>query len=309
MIDDKENPASTQVTSQNGSAEPQASAAERCLEDPDAYRAWVLSLRSRIESRLTSAMDPNLQLEIGYLTRMLVTMPRDAIDRNRVYFELAFDLVAVDNPNLLLIKSIRTDLTAAAEKSAGSVSRFLSRFCGSTPLNAAIAGFCTVVVLSIVLLLTLAIAHRFLPQAGEVLVHDFPLLFDMKNLPVGQILLLIHAAFIGSLVSIISRIRSFLSLAESSALLVYVTVITKPFLAAMTALLVYSVIKIGLISFLGVNLDGPHGPYVVWTLGFLCGFSERFAQDMAETASSKLGVPETLDFYASQRDSQNRDQT
>jgi hypothetical protein len=50
------------------------------------------------------------------------------------------------------------------------------------------------------------------------------------------------------------------------------------------AMLVFSALKSGLISVYGLNLDGPHGSYVAWAVGFLCGFSERLAQDFVGDA-------------------------
>jgi hypothetical protein len=40
-----------------------------------------------------------------------------------------------------------------------------------------------------------------------------------------------------------------------------------------------------------MNLAGPSAPYVVWVIGFLSGFSERFSQDFIVGAESKLAGP------------------
>jgi hypothetical protein len=49
------------------------------------------------------------------------------------------------------------------------------------------------------------------------------------------------------------------------------------------------------VSFLGVDLGGPQGPYLAWAPGFLSGFSERFAQDFVIGASANLGELNPLD--------------
>jgi hypothetical protein len=77
--------------------------------------------------------------------------------------------------------------------------------------------------------------------------------------------------------------------------LLYISVLTKPFVAVAFAILAYSVFKAGLVSFPGVDLEGPQAPYLAWALGFLCGFSERFGQDFVISASTVLGEPGSAD--------------
>ena len=35
----------------------------------------------------------------------------------------------------------------------------------------------------------------------------------------------------------------------------------------------------------GMSLTGPNGGYIVWVIGFLSGFSERFVQDFVAQAN------------------------
>ena len=47
-----------------------------------------------------------------------------------------------------------------------------------------------------------------------------------------------------------------------------------------------------MISFQGIDLAGPSAPYLAWAVGFLCGFSERFAQDfVVPVAAGEPGAP------------------
>jgi ABC-type amino acid transport system permease subunit len=118
----------------------------------------------------------------------------------------------------------------------------------------------------------------------------------------GSVVLLIiaiHAAFIGGIISILTRIQDFLSDPTLSPPLIYISVIRKPFLAATFVVLVFAVLKAGLISFHGVDLAGPSAPYLAWALGFLCGFSERLAQDFAVSASDRFGEAGPVDVKSS----------
>jgi hypothetical protein len=114
------------------------------------------------------------------------------------------------------------------------------------------------------------------------------------SLDIGSVTLLIiaiHAAFIGGIFSILARIQDFSSNPNLTPLDIYISIVGKPFLAAIVVVLVFSVLRAGLVSFHGVDLAGPAAPYVAWVVGFLCGFSERFAQDFVVSAGSKLGEP------------------
>jgi hypothetical protein len=108
---------------------------------------------------------------------------------------------------------------------------------------------------------------------------------------VALLIIAIHAAFIGGIFSILARIQDFLSSPTLSPPLIFISVIRKPFLAATLVVLVFSVLRAGLISFHGVDLASPVAPYLAWVVGFLCGFSERFAQDFVVSAGSRFGEP------------------
>ena len=96
------------------------------LEDPKTYRAFVRSLMGRIEARLATKLDDDVQAELASLTRLLASMPPKAVAANRVYFELAFDLLAAEQPNLLLARSIRWQLAAVNDRTSYGITRFIA---------------------------------------------------------------------------------------------------------------------------------------------------------------------------------------
>lgn len=63
------------------------------------------------------------------------------------------------------------------------------------------------------------------------------------------------------------RLRDFLSIAAFSSLLIFVSVVTRPFVSVMFAILAFVMMKSGVISFLGIDLNAAHGPYLAWGLG------------------------------------------
>jgi ABC-type amino acid transport system permease subunit len=137
--------------------------------------------------------------------------------------------------------------------------------------------------------------------------EDSDLFTSLNDGSVMLLIIAIHAAFIGGIVSILARVQDFLSNPMLSPLLIYISVIRKPFLAATFVVLVFAVLKAGLVSFIGVDLGGPSAPYLAWALGFLCGFSERFAQDFVVSASGRFGEADLADLKSSQERPSGRD--
>ena len=272
------------------------------LEDPKTYRAFVRSLMGRIQARLAAKLDDDVQAELASLTRLLASMPPKAVAANRVYFELAFDLLATEQPNLLLARSIRWQLAAINDRASYGISRFIAYICGSTAINAVLSALISAAVLAFLLLWLMMSGHRALVQNIS---GTYDLFAAIDEHSVALLVIAIHAAFIGGIISILARVQDFLSDPTISPLLVYISVIRKPFLAATLVVLVFSVLRAGLISFNGVDLAGPAAPYLAWAVGFLCGFSERFAQDFVVSASGRFGEPGPPALKPSQL-SQNR---
>jgi len=55
--------------------------ARRSLEDPEAYQDFVDSLFAKIRPRMCVKLDDEAQIEIAGLTRLLTTLPREAVEK------------------------------------------------------------------------------------------------------------------------------------------------------------------------------------------------------------------------------------
>jgi hypothetical protein len=90
------------------------------LDDGKNYRAFVRSLMSRVEGRLADKLDDDVQVEVAKTIQLLAGMSRKVVAANRVYLELVFDILGAEQPNLILARSIRRDITEiSAKKSYG----------------------------------------------------------------------------------------------------------------------------------------------------------------------------------------------
>ena len=245
------------------------------FEDQDAFDAFVGSLRARIQHRLDRSLDHHVQLEIAYLTHLLANMPRAIVYRNRVFFEMAFDLLAAEHPNLVLVTQLRQTL---------GLGKFTSMMFGKTPIQTVVLGVFSSFILLFAAILLLDQMHLLLETHGSPLERLHPIAQLVQQLPMAQIMVLLVAAFTGAIVSVLARFRTFLDAARTAPLQVYVTVATKPFVAIAFATFIYTIIGSGLVTLPGMSLDGPNGDYIVWVIGFLSGFSERFVQDFMAQA-------------------------
>jgi hypothetical protein len=108
------------------------------------------------------------------------------------------------------------------------------------------------------------------------------------------------AAFIGGVVSIATRLREFSQKRDLDPFAMFWTAMLKPLIGVVLSLFLLATLAGGLISFGflgddpfllkdGVTADAhavlaPKVLYTLWALGFLCGFSERFAWDFVDRA-------------------------
>jgi len=265
-----------------------AAGATVSFQDPEIYQAFVQSLFRSIDHRLSGAIEQNVATEIATLTRLLNIMPPTVVQQHRVLFELAFTLLAADQPNLTLVRGLRRDLSAINDSYVGGLSRVLLFLSGKTLLNAILLALLTIVAMSFVFMFAISGGIKLLCVAAVGSGAEQPLSDLLYGPGVHELMLMAHAAFLGSVVSIMWRMRSFLSDAGLTPLVMYVSVVTRPVVSVLIAVLAFCTMKSGLVSFHALELGGPGGGYVAWAVGFLCGFSERLAQDFLVGAGGAL---------------------
>ena len=172
----------------------------------------------------------------------------------------------------------------------------LSFICGKTLLNAVLAALLTVIVSSFLFMLAMGGVVKLMFFASSTGQTDLRLLQALKGPAYNELLIMFHAAFLGSMVSIMVRIRSFASQPTLTPLLAYVSITTRTAVAFFVAALVFCTIKTGLFSLPALDLNGPNGYYAAWLIGLLCGFSERLSQNFVDLASGTLSA-ETSKVY------------
>lgn len=262
--------------------------AESPPDDPDGFDALVDYLLSEVRVTLKRPLDGRTQHELGFLLAFLRERNLQFVSNNKVLFKVAFDQLATDKPNLDLVRQIRLSIQVARVRERGGFTGLIVKFCGPGPVTAVMAGLLTTfVALCLVLFLITYVSlelHRYNDTTGE---------FDRlrlltEHVKLGDLYLLFVASFFGSIVSIATRIGTFVAYTLHDPLEIFTSVLFRPFVAFSFAVFVYAVLRSGIVSFLGVDLDGRTGTAVLWIFGFLAGYSERFSKEFVSSTEGKL---------------------
>jgi hypothetical protein len=260
------------------------------------YEAFVAALLDKLNYTLRTPPEPAVQDEMAHLLHLLARQPQAYLAKYRVYFEVAFELLADDPPELALVRSIRADLEAAETRAERGLGACIIALCGPQPFTALLAGLVSIFILFCAGTAALILGHTLLLRLDADLQTVLPVLHLVRQLPLGPIVILMCAAFLGSLVSLLMRLRNLPSEVAYHPIQIYVATLFKPLVAIAFALFIYAVMKAGMVSFLGVNIEGAAAVPTLWVLGFLAGFSERFAYDFVGEAQGHLGGMGTDDM-------------
>src|SRR5262249_21172930 len=142
---------------------------------------------------------------------------------------------------------------------------------GEQPINAMLCGLlCSIVPWAVIFLPIWAVCYYSL---------------ELDQAP--AIGLVVLAAMGGASVSIISRLGDVAELVVFDPLHLFVSATLKPIAASLFAISIYAVLASKFVTVSGLEIIG--GPqYIVWVIGFLAGFSERFAPDFVNRIENAM---------------------
>ncbi len=230
-------------------------------------RARASRLEARLQATLRAAAqrapDVATQDEVAKLIRVW----NDIAASNRADLLSALDVAAAcldrNPPNLRTAQGIRADLQRRLGRWG-----FLRQ---NSPAANVVLGLMTMLYISVGLVPVLA---AFV-DPGATLV----------GIPLDMLLLVAAAGALGSVISVMRRIRDFRGSTVASPLVLYLTGAFRPVIGVGFALFVYAVVNSKLIAF-----TPPAGgePYFFAAVAFLAGFSEKLAPDLMEKAEDAL---------------------
>jgi hypothetical protein len=210
-------------------------------------------------------------------------------DRLRFIFDCLLD----DPPKLILARDERLRLQVEIYQQSGWLSRTLARISAGSPVALVLTALCASLIIWA--------AVFWLVRLLSGLTQPLPIFFmDGKAFAITA-----FAALIGGIVSIATRLREFSRVRDLDPFAMFWTALLKPLVGVVLALFILATLAGDVVSlgFLGGDPLGLAGKqpvaqkswYILWVLGFLAGFSERFAWDFVDraegVASGSSGAP------------------
>ncbi len=275
--------------------------APKPVVQPEGQNTQVLSaeqmqlLRKRaLEGSSSPAVEEELSaaLSIAEDLRSRALPINDKFER----LQFIFDCLATETPKLELANHERVRLQMEVYRHSGRFAALLVRIGGggspSTVITALMLSLMIwTVVMSVVHLL---VEHPAFDLAGET--------FFMNG---RAIVAVTSAAFVGGILSIATRLREFTDIHDINPFSMFWTALLKPLIGVAVALFIMAALAGEIISFGflgddplrlaqsaagGVEADIPlRTLYILWVMGFLSGFSERFAWDFVDRAQGVIG--------------------
>jgi hypothetical protein len=233
-----------------------------------------------LENPTSEDVSEELSITLGLAQRLRVKpcVVDSGYDRLRFIFDCLLD----DPPKLILARDERLRLQVEIYQQSGWVSRTLARISAGSPV--------ALVLTALGASLIIWAGVFWLVRLLSGLTQPLPIFFmDGKAFAITA-----FAALIGGIVSIATRLREFSRVRDLDPFAMFWTALLKPLVGVVLALFILATLAGDVVSlgFLGADPLGLAGTqpvaqkswYILWVLGFLAGFSERFAWDFVDRA-------------------------
>lgn len=222
-----------------------------------------------LEEQITEGLDKDVQKLLGRLMTLLKYIQEDKYQYLLPHAKVAAKCLLLSTPNTKLAEQTIDSISFAVK---GAHNPFAAVIRGGTPPTRVVLG------LGILLYLAIPIMSMFW--------SDLTSNNNILGVDVSLLIMVSLAGAIGSIVSIMVRLHEFSNKREVDPSVLFFTGFFKPVVGAAFAMFVLSVIKAGLIP---VKINPEVENYFYLALGFVSGFSERFAKDIASKTESIVG--------------------
>lgn len=234
-------------------------------------RPRVEKLSRAIYETLPISLSTEAQESLAKLLRVLPQLTVSGYDDLIPQAEIAAKAILANPPSLTLADAIQTELSDRVGSRPGV---FRSLFRGGSPPTRVLLGMGTLLYF-LVPLLAFAI-----PRLSNVP----PVILGVST-PLLE--LVAFAGGLGSIVSIMVRMKDFAPLRDADQAVLFFTGFFKPLVGTAFALFVFAILNSGLLP---VSIDASKSLYFFGALAFVSGFSERFASDVASRAEKTILV-------------------
>lgn len=225
-----------------------------------------------IAERLDLTLDDDVQYELARLLSIAQQAQTKNLGQVVAEAQVAMQGLLRESPKLQFARTVRYRLEMELLRNNGVATRYLVSWTGGNPV--AIVGMgvlltCIIGLIKHILLPYLpdGFASRILPGEGDAL------------------LALSAAAFLGGVVSLLSRLREFSRLRDFDPIFLFWNGLLKPYVGIIFAIFVFAFLKSEFVPAVKLGSDTIH---IWWVVGFLSGFSERFTRDIISKSEGVL---------------------
>lgn len=241
---------------------------------PQDQLAAVEMIASTIKSEMKPKLDEAMQHHIAELVALLPELSEPQDKRLIPMVQIAAAALMTEPPNITLAKELIERVRGRMRRSPFGV---LVRAGGSS-------------------------SSRVILGLGTLLYFAFPLIYlfgrrygmgvaQIFGIDKARIVLVALSGAIGSIVSIMVRIRDFAMATESDPTILFFTGFFKPVIGMAFALFVFVVLNSGILP---IAVQDTKASYFFAAVAFVAGFSERFASDVANQQNVLFRHPRLL---------------
>ena len=243
------------------------------------------TLKRALLSLIDEATDPEVQIEASRLITCVADVGSTVDASDVALIESGISALRAKNANIRVAKFVRNRLEIKRRNQKSGLVPWLSRKLGDSAVYAMLIGVACSALLWLV--------------AFGAVVSISDLVSELTKtstiFPTREASPLAFAAFVGGLVSILSRVDQFAKLYIFDPFLVFVNSLLKPLIGTVLAVTIYAILesKIIQINAIVFEFEGGLNEYrhMFWAFGFVAGFSERLAGDFIARAESVVGRP------------------
>jgi len=203
--------------------------------------------------------------------------------------ELAIDIIlAKPQGSLNLVRKLRHEIIMDIYRAEDKFFKKLIEFTNGSPSFTVVLGVATA---SLFFMAVLALMHYY-PGINIFRRMDnyFPMAKDGPPVLItGSIEVAAIAAFAGSVVSVLTRLEQFEARRGVDPKLLFLNAVARPYIGAAMAMFVVAVQGFGLFSVAAAKPEEKNFAFFLIVVGFLSGFSERFATDFIGSVEGGLG--------------------
>jgi hypothetical protein len=223
------------------------------------------SLDALVRQRLTSPLSDELQQELAQLLNLREEAANLLGPSAAQQVELGIVALLGDTPNLPFAQALRASVSARLSDRTRPL-RLSALLRTDSPPMQVLFGLGALLLCAVLLG---GLAHWKLMSVD----------WTLFQLPPSLLLLTALGGMVGSVASILVRIRDFDSARGATPASLVLLGFSKPVVGACFALFVLSVLQAQLLP-IQIPASGPGESYFFLALSFMCGFSERLAQDL-----------------------------